>query len=83
MVPYLLGQTANAAWSFAIDASAYGNQEQLHDVAKQKGYYDSHFHTQYRSRAKSSRTLNIWVVKLLPAAAPHHPRQCLLSSRRA
>lgn len=37
LVPYLLGRTAKETWSFAIDASAYGRQEQIRDVAKQKG----------------------------------------------
>ena len=37
LVPYLLGQTQQEQWSFALDASAYGNQEQLQQVAKQKG----------------------------------------------
>ncbi|DBB08850.1 TPA: hypothetical protein ACH3X3_007500 [Trebouxia sp. C0006] len=38
LVPYLLGRTAKETWSFAIDASAYGKQDHLHDVAKRKGY---------------------------------------------
>ena len=37
LVPYLLGQCANGTWSFAIDASAYGQQQHLQDIAKQKG----------------------------------------------
>ncbi len=37
LVPYLLGRTAKETWSFAIDASAYGKQDHLHDVAKRKG----------------------------------------------
>jgi hypothetical protein len=39
LVPYLLGRTAKETWSFAIDASAYGKQDHLHDVAKRKGGY--------------------------------------------
>ncbi|KAL3149464.1 hypothetical protein ABBQ32_002249 [Trebouxia sp. C0010 RCD-2024] len=38
LVPYLLGRTKQETWSFAIDASAYSKQEQLHDIAKQKGF---------------------------------------------
>lgn len=37
LVPYLLGRTKQDTWSFAMDASAYSNQEQLQKVAKQKG----------------------------------------------
>ena len=37
LVPYLLGRTAKETWSFAIDASAYGKQDHLHDVAQRKG----------------------------------------------
>lgn len=37
LVPYLLGRTKQETWAFAIDASAYSKQEQLHDIAKQKG----------------------------------------------
>lgn len=36
-MPYLLGRTKQETWSFAMDASAYSKQEQLHDIAKQKG----------------------------------------------
>ena len=37
MVPYLLGQTQQESWSFAVDASAYSKQDKLNAVAQQKG----------------------------------------------
>lgn len=39
LVPYLLGQTQQQQWAFALDASAYSNQEQLKAHAERKGSF--------------------------------------------
>ena len=39
LVPYLLGQTQQQQWAFALDASAYGKQEQIKAVAERKGMF--------------------------------------------